>query len=481
MSKETRGADVPAPTKKQRFYSAIHRAGDRSETRTFLNSLAASYCDAAKSCDIEELRYLHGNFEKYLKYMPQVNSTTALHALAYQGVTDVGEDDRSATVDFLLEKFPNADLARDRDGNLPIHIAATGESQKTIEILCQSMSEKGRNIVQFNKYGDTALHKAAKKDNLDAAKCLVAAGISPDCKKKSKTATYLTPIEAAATSGSQEVLKHLLEKQNEIDSHGGTKSPFDSKKAIKTAYRKGDVATLSTLLAAGGDAAHLYALRKLKPEVKNFKRVVKEEFRNLVQVITDKDCKSVKFHLNRIDSLQNGAAIKSAVLNMHDQQHPLKYVLNAAYLSKKPDVFALLQDEGANVEIGRDHSLEMKKSKRPRASKSSKEKTKSETMYVRYPGRFQDFMERVEEIRRQATAESRNQEDALTTEDSATITVEAGSGGGKATAATSNARSGHLQTGAGKVLPPLRRAPGRVLPASGNQVSPADLSQDRRR
>lgn len=397
MTKERRAALVPEPTKKERLAKIMRRTGDQSEVRTRNNVNTATYVDAARRGDLDVLKQIHEHESDLVKELPEINSTTALHA----AMLDLDNPQfLDPTIEFLLENFPNADLCKDRDSNLPIHIATIAGNMPALKKISTAMKNKGRDITQlFNSYADTPLHKAAKNNDQDAVRLLVEAGISPDCKKKSGTTTYPTPIEAAAANGSQETLKYLLEKQNEIDSHGGTKSPFDSKKAIKTAYRKGNIDTLSTLLTAGGDAAHLYALTKTKPEVKDFKRAVKKEFCNLIKVIEEKDCEAVTFHLGRIDKLENGAAIKSAVLNMHDQQHSIKYLLNAAYLSKKPDVFALLQDEGADVNIGRDHSLTMEKSRFPRAIKSSNVKTKSETMNVRYAGRFTGFMKRVEEAR----------------------------------------------------------------------------------
>src|SRR5260370_37881498 len=90
--------------------------------------------------------------------------------------------------------------------NLAILIALTGCNRG-------SASPQGRDLEKRDEYGNTALQKAVRDDNVQAVKVLLDAGANVEA----RTGGGMTPLIRASASDDREIVRLLLAKGAEVN------------------------------------------------------------------------------------------------------------------------------------------------------------------------------------------------------------------------------------------------------------------------
>ena len=133
----------------------------------------------------------------------------------------------------------------DGSGWTPIMIASSlksNEGEATVDLLLQKDADV--NMQSFN--GQTVLHFASSKDNLDIVRKLIAHKASARVKDKRGQ----LPLHRAAAVGSVPIVKLLLENKSPVDA-----SDIDGMTALHHAISEGHGDTAMTLLKAGADSS----------------------------------------------------------------------------------------------------------------------------------------------------------------------------------------------------------------------------------
>lgn len=131
----------------------------------------------------------------------------------------------------------------DGSGWTPLMIASSlkdSEGEKTIDLLLQKDAEI--NAQSFS--GQTALHFASSKDNLDIVRKLIKHGASPRLKDKRGQ----LPLHRAAAVGSVPIVKLLLENKSPLNA-----SDIDGMTALHHAISEGHGDAALALLQAGAE------------------------------------------------------------------------------------------------------------------------------------------------------------------------------------------------------------------------------------
>lgn len=127
---------------------------------------------AAHNKTPDALNILLTNGLKVDQYDQNDNETTPMHPAAARC--------RIENMKILLKEGSPLDHHDKFDGNTPLIAAAWKNCTEGIKLLV----EKGADVNQKNKYGDTALCYAARRANFEAAKYLIEHGADPDHKNK---------------------------------------------------------------------------------------------------------------------------------------------------------------------------------------------------------------------------------------------------------------------------------------------------------
>lgn len=95
---------------------------------------------------------------------------------------------------------------RSTNGNTVLHFAAEGGAVAVMELLLR----QGANVEDTNYFGETALHIAARKGELDVARTLVALLLEHGASVNISNSDGWTPLHNAASDGNVDIVKKLL-------------------------------------------------------------------------------------------------------------------------------------------------------------------------------------------------------------------------------------------------------------------------------
>lgn len=90
---------------------------------------------------------------------------------------------------------------------LTVGLSPAGADETPREVIAEQLIELGYDVFRVTNAGDTILHSAAKKQDLEAVKLAIAYGINPSRTNKAGD----TPLHIAATKGNQAICEYLVE------------------------------------------------------------------------------------------------------------------------------------------------------------------------------------------------------------------------------------------------------------------------------
>ena len=144
-----------------------------------------------------------------------------LHAACFHGHANI--------VGVLLDHFTAADLDRDGDGNLPLHLAAQLGHTRVVQLILER--QRPDNIDMLTTKGQTPLHLACQTGNVGTVKLLIEHGASVTA-----TCCHRTPLQMACERGDAEIVQVLAE--NNADVHCAVNDADSKDIPIVTACRK---------------------------------------------------------------------------------------------------------------------------------------------------------------------------------------------------------------------------------------------------
>ena len=124
-------------------------------------------------------------------------------------IHDAAKTGDLTSVRVLLEKQPALINAKNKDGQTPLHIAATNGRKEVVELLL----EKGADVNAKDNYEGTPLHWAAYYGHKEVAELLLSKGAAINAKERKGW----TPIHYAVWKGHKELAELLISSGADID------------------------------------------------------------------------------------------------------------------------------------------------------------------------------------------------------------------------------------------------------------------------
>ena len=156
------------------------------------------------------------DLQKHLRGLPE------FHYAALLGKTELLRK--------LLSKDNMIISSIDRYGRTALHIAASHDVYKSLQLLCRSCAKDDKILDQSDNYGYTALHYAVQGANTYCAKLLLESG----CGVNPTQFSQCTPLHLAALYGYPELVSVLCEHGADVHARSSTQET-----PLQTATRSG--------------------------------------------------------------------------------------------------------------------------------------------------------------------------------------------------------------------------------------------------